>query len=428
MYKYIIRGGNELVGRVRVSGAKNAVLKLMAASVLTKGKTVVRNVPKITDVFIMADVLERLGASVDLSQEAAVVIDTSKELNSEAPYELVKQMRASIMVLGPLLASLGRAKVAMPGGCNIGSRKIDMHVQGLRKLGARFRVGHGYIQAQTDGLKGALLTLDFPSVGATENLLMAAVLAEGTTLIENAAREPEVVDLANFLQRMGAKIEGAGTSTLEIEGVASLSPVEYTVIPDRVEAGTFLMAGAITRGEVTVEGARAEHLELVLSKMEEMGVEIEQDDDCIRVSLQQKPRAADIATLPYPGFPTDLQAQVVCLLSLAKGTSVVTENVFENRFSYIDELNRMGSDIRTDGHHAIVKGVRELTGAPVRVGDLRGGAALILAGLAAKGVTEVSDVFHVDRGYEKFEDKLVSLGADIIRVEESSRQKEMDYV
>lgn len=427
MYKYIIRGAKKLNGRVRASGAKNAVLKLMAASILARGKTVVRNAPKIKDVFIMAHVLERLGANVDLSQEGSVVIDTTDVLNGEAPYELVKQMRASIIVLGPLLARLQRAKVAMPGGCNIGSRKIDMHIQGLKKLGARFRVGHGYIQAQTDGLKGALLPLDFPSVGATENLLMAAVLAEGTTVIENAAREPEVVDLANFLQRMGAKIEGAGTTTIEIEGVSELNPVEYTVIPDRIEAGTFLVAGAITRGDVTVEGARPEHLELVLSKLEEAGIDVEQGDDFIRVSLGRRPRAVDIATLPYPGFPTDMQPQMVALLSLAKGTSIATENVFENRFIFMDELNRMGSDIRTDGHHAIVKGVRELTGAPVRVRDLRGGAALILAGLAAEGITEVGDIFHVDRGYEKFEEKLVSLGADITRVEEISRQEEMEY-
>lgn len=428
MYKYVIRGSKKLEGCVNVGGAKNAVLKLMAASILAEGKSTIKNVPKIKDVFTMGEVLVRLGAEVDYSKEQEITIDTTSSLNDEAPYELVSQMRASIIVLGPLLARLGSARVAMPGGCNIGSRKIDMHIQGLKRLGVNFRVGHGYIHAKADGLRGDLLPLDFPSVGATENLLMAAVLAEGTTVIENAAREPEIVDLANFLRKMGAKIEGAGTTTIEIEGVAQLRSVTYTVIPDRIEAGTFLIAGAITGGDIVVKKACGDHLELVLSKLREVGARIEQKADEIRVSMENRPRSVDVATLPYPGFPTDLQPQMIALLSKAEGASIVTENIFENRFIFVDELNRMGSDIRTEGHHAVVKGVKELTGAEVKVRDLRGGAALILAGLAAEGTTEVSDIFHVDRGYEKLEEKLVALGADIKRVERPYSVKEVELV
>ncbi len=428
MHRYVINGKKQLEGSINIKGAKNAVLKIMAASILAEGTTTIKNVPKIKDVFIMGEVLTRLGAKVDFSKKQEVTIDTTGSLNDEAPYELVRQMRASIIVLGPLVAKLGSARVAMPGGCNIGSRKIDMHIQGLKKLGAYLKVGHGYIQARTDGLKGELLPLDFPSVGATENLLMAAVLAEGLTVIENAAREPEIVDLADFLNKMGAKIDGAGTTTIEVEGVSGLNPVTYSVIPDRIEAGTFLIAGAITGGDVTVIGAREDHLELVLSKLEETGARIEQKVNGIRIVMEDRPQAVDVATLPYPGFPTDLQPQIVALLSLAEGVSIVTENIFENRFIFVDDLNRMGSDIRTEGHHAVIKGIKELTGAEVKVRDLRGGAALVLAGLAAEGTTEAADIFHIDRGYENLETKLADLGADIKRVEEPYPVEEIEFV
>lgn len=416
MEMYRIKGSRKLKGSVQASGAKNAVLKLMAASLMTKGKTVISNVPKIRDVYTMGEVIKKLGAKVDLTEADKVKIDTTSFLNCEAPYELVRQMRASIIVLGPLLARLGKARVAMPGGCNIGSRKIDLHIKGLEELGVRVEVGHGYIDAKASRLKGAIIPLDFPSVGATENLLMAATMAQGTTVIENAAREPEVVDLINFLNKMGAKINGGGTSTLEIKGVSELGAVEYSVIPDRIEAGTFLIAGAITYGDVLVENARPEHLELVIGKLREAGVEVEETPEGVRAQLNRRPNAVDIATLPHPGFPTDLQAPMMTLLSLADEISVVTENVFENRFIFVDELNRMGCNIRTEGHHAIIRGVEVLSGAPVKASDLRGGAALVLAGLAAQGTTEVSCVYHIDRGYENFEQKLRALGADIIRV------------
>jgi len=416
MEKYVIKGGKKLKGRVKVSGAKNSALKLMAASLMAQGRTIIRNVPKIKDVYTMAEVLQTLGAKVDLSEADKVKIQTPSFLSCETSYELVSQMRASIIVLGPLLARLGRAKVAMPGGCNIGSRKIDMHLRGLARLGAKIKVGHGYIEAEARRLKGALIPLDFPSVGATENLLMAATMAQGTTVIENAAREPEIVDLIGFLNKMGARIRGGGTSTIEIKGVKELNPVEYEVIPDRIETGTMLIAAAITQGDLLIENARSEHLELVLGKLREAGVTIRETGEGIRASLSKRPNAVDVATLPYPGFPTDLQPQMIVLLSLADGISVITENVFENRFIFVDELNRMGSQIRTDGHHAIIQGVESLSSAPVRASDLRGGAALVLAGLAAEGVTEVSDIYHIDRGYENFEQKLAALGADIRRV------------
>lgn len=420
MEKFVIRSGSSLRGKVKVSGAKNAVLKLMAASLLTDGKTVLSNVPKIRDVEMMAEVLRTLGAEAKRDSSHQMVIKADQKISFEAPYELVSQMRASIIVLGPLLARLGKARVAMPGGCNIGTRKIDLHIRGLEMLGATIELGHGYIEAQADSLKGNTIVLDFPSVGATENLLMAATLAKGTTIIENVAREPEVVDLAEFLSQMGAKIEGAGSTTIEIEGVDRLKGVDYAAVPDRIEAGTFLVAGAVTAGKVTVQGARADYLSLLISKLKEAGVEVRERPGGVEVSSSGHFKPVDVATLPYPGFPTDMQAQMMVPLSLAKGTSVITENVFENRFMFIDELNRMGANIRLEGHHAVVKGVKKLTGAPVRTPDLRAGAALVLAGLVAEGVTEVYDIYHIDRGYENFEAKLAHLGADIKRVEEST--------
>jgi UDP-N-acetylglucosamine 1-carboxyvinyltransferase len=414
MGRLLVTGGPSLAGSVRIGGAKNAALKVMAAALLAEGRTVLRNVPDISDCGTMIDVLERLGVRVE-RDEAAVVIDTSGPLGIETPYELVRRMRASILVLGPLLARTGRARVAMPGGCNIGRRRIDLHIRGLERMGTTFSFDHGYLEAETDGLEGAVVSLDFPSVGATENLVMAGVAARGTTVIENAAREPEIDDLATFLTAMGARIEGVGTPTIEIEGVDRFRPVEHSVIPDRIEAGTFAIAACVTGGGVLLEGARADHLDLVLAKLDEVGARVAVEQEGVRVGMADRPRAADLVTLPYPGFPTDLQPPIMALLAAAEGTSIITENVFESRFMFVDELNRMGADIRTEGHHAVVRGVERLSSAPVRALDLRAGAALILAALGADGVTEVSDVEHVDRGYEDLEGKLRSVGAQVTR-------------
>lgn len=417
MSKYVIQGGKKLEGEVMVGGAKNAALKMMAAALLSSEQSVLSNVPRIRDVETMIEVLGRLGARASFSSEGTLSIDPSGPLNGEAPYELVSQMRASIIVLGPLLARLRRARVAMPGGCNIGSRKIDLHLKGLRSLGVRIRTGHGYIEAEAENLKGTTIALDFPSVGATENILMAAVLADGKTTIENAAREPELVDLIFFLKKMGAKINGAGTTVIEVEGVPELYGASHEIIPDRIEGGTYLTAGAVTQGEVVVKGVQPRQLELVIEKIRQAGARIKTVKEGLVVSMKGRPLPVDVSTLPYPGFPTDLQPLMATLLSLAEGTSVVTENVFENRFLYIDELNRMGANIRMDGHHAVIKGVGKLSGAPVRVPDLRAGAALVLAGLVADGTTEVADIFHIERGYENFDKKLQALGADIKKEE-----------
>jgi UDP-N-acetylglucosamine 1-carboxyvinyltransferase len=334
----------------------------------------------------------------------------------ETPYELVRRMRASILVLGPLLARTGRSRVAMPGGCNIGRRKIDLHVRGLERMGTEFSYDHGYLVAETKGpLRGAVISLDFPSVGATENLLMAAVAARGTTVIENAAREPEIQDLADFLSSMGARIQGIGTPTVEVEGVDEFRPTEHTVIPDRIEAGTFAVAACVTAGDVLLRGARADHLDLPFAKLNEAGAHIAIEENGVRVSMEEPPAAADLVTLPYPGFPTDLQPPIMAMLATAHGTSILTENVFESRFMFVDELNRMGADIRTEGHHAVVRGVPRLYSAPVRALDLRAGAALIVAALGAEGVTEITDVAHVDRGYEDIDGKLAGLGAELSR-------------
>ncbi len=410
----MVTGGPRLAGSVRIGGAKNATLKVMAAALLAEGRTVLRNVPDISDCGTMVDVLERLGAGVE-RQDHAVVIDATGTLGIETPYELVRRMRASILVLGPLLARTGRARVAMPGGCNIGRRRIDLHIRGLERMGATFSFDHGYLEAETGGLEGAVVSLDFPSVGATENLLMAGVAARGTTVIENAAREPEIEDLATFLTAMGARIEGVGTPTIEIEGVDRFRPAEHAMIPDRIEAGTFAIAACVTGGEVLLEGARADHLDLVLAKLDEVGARVDIEEGGVRVGMAGRPRVADLVTLPYPGFPTDLQPPIMALLAAAEGTSIITENVFESRFMFVDELNRMGADIRTEGHHAVIRGVERLSSAPVRALDLRAGAALVLAALGADGVTEVSDVEHVDRGYEDLEAKLGGIGAQVTR-------------
>ncbi len=417
MESIIVRGGRSLSGEVRVEGAKNSALKLMAAALLAPGTSRITNVPDIADVEVMSQVLEGLGAKVARSDHS-LTVDATTLTSFEAPYEMVAQMRASIAVLGPLVARHGQARVAMPGGCNIGSRKIDMHISGLAELGVEIRTGHGFIEAiaPADGLRAAHVMLDFPSVGATENLLMAAVVASGTTIIENAAREPEIVDLIDFLNGMGGRIAGGGSATLTVEGVESLHPTEHRVVGDRIEAGTFIVAGALTGGPVTVRGFDPAHLDLVLVKLQQAGCVVHIFDDGVTIERHQPVRAVDIQTLPYPGFPTDMQAQFMALMAIADGSSIITENVFENRFMFADEIGRMGADIRIESHHALVRGVAQLSGAPVRCTDLRGGAALAIAALVADGTTRIGDIYHIDRGYEGFVDKLAALGADIERV------------
>ncbi len=424
MEKFVINGGKTLSGKIRVSGAKNSALKLIAASILADGKTTLRNIPVIEDVNIMIEMLKTLGAGIDIDRENRVIEISPESIDShEAPYELVRKMRASILVAGPLLSKYGRVKVAIPGGCNIGSRHIDLHLKGFEQLGAIYSVEHGYVNCQTANnkeggsgrLKGNTINLEFPSRGATENLIMASVLAEGETVIRNAAREPEIVDLACFLNSMGAEINGAGTGCITIRGVKSLSGTDYEVMPDSIEAGTFITAAALCGVNLEIENARWKNLEIFYNKLKDIGVNISiVDENNIRV---EKPvaeyRPTNIRTLPYPGFPTDLQPIITVLLSIVPGVSVVTENVFENRFMYVDELNRMGANIKIDGHHAVVNGVGKLSGAPVRSFDLRAGAAMVLAGLVAEGYTEVSDIHHIKRGYEDLEIKLQSVGADI---------------
>ncbi len=415
----VTHGRSHLSGTVRVSGAKNSALKLIAASLLGQGKTILHNVPNISDIDIMIEVLRSLGATVERTDHT-VAIDTTNATGFETPYELVSKMRASISILGPLIARFGKARVAMPGGCKIGARKIDIHLAVLEALGVSFANDHGYLYASTpNGLHASKVFLDFPSVGATENMLMASVTAEGTTVIDNAAREPEIEDLANMLNEMGAQVQGAGTSTIVVQGVqlSDLHPCEHWVVGDRIEAGTFLTAGALLGGPITVEGIDPDFLRTVMMKFEEMGVEVSTTQDSITVSRTEPLRATDIQTLPHPGFPTDLQAQFSLLAAFAEGCSVVSENIFENRFMFASELNRMGSDISLDGHHALIRGVSRLQGAPVSSPDLRGGAALVIAGLAAEGETRIHDIYHIDRGYEDYVGKLRSLGASVERVE-----------
>jgi len=417
MSSMIVKGGRSLSGEVRVGGAKNSALKLMAAALLTPGACRITNVPDISDVHTMADVLEVLGVDVR-REDHSLVVDATDMNAHETPYELVAKMRASIAVLGPLLGRVGRARVALPGGCNIGSRKIDLHIRGLEALGVEFTMGHGYIDAHVDQLVGAPVTLDFPSVGATENVLMAAVMAQGTTVLENAAREPEIQDLVAFLCAMGAQIEGVGTPTIVVDGVDRLNPVTHAVIGDRIEAGTFLVAATIAGGPVTVRGFDPSHMDMVLTKLEQAGALLQRHDDGVTVNREGAIHPIDVATLPYPGFPTDMQAQFMAMLATAEGSSVITENVFENRFMVVDEFNRMGADVRLEGHYALIKGVKRLSAAPVCCPDLRAGAALVLAGLGADGETRVTDTYHIERGYEGFVDKLVSLGADVRTAED----------
>jgi UDP-N-acetylglucosamine 1-carboxyvinyltransferase len=417
MQRFRVVGGARLSGEVRVTGAKNSVLKVMAAALLAEGRTTLTEVPHILDVEIMGELLRRLGCRVDYdAASATVAIDVPAELGHQADYDLVRRIRASICVLGPLIARCGAAEVAMPGGDAIGSRPLDMHVAGLSKLGAELDSEHGYIVARAPhGLSGATVWLDFPSVGATENVLMAAVLARGTTVIDNAAREPEIVDLAQMLQQMGAKIDGLGTSTLTVEGVERLSPTTHAIVPDRIVAGTWAFAVAMTQGDVSVHGARPEHLEIALDKLTDAGASVHGLDDGFRVVMDRRPVAVDAVTLPYPGLATDLQPLVMALNSIADGAAMITENIFEGRFVFASELARLGAHVRTDGHHAVVRGVPRLSGAPVRASDIRAGAALTLAGLVADGVTHVTDIFHVDRGYPGFDEQLRALGADVTR-------------
>ena len=416
MDAFVVRAGGPLSGTVRVSGAtKNAGLKQMAAALLAPGVTVLRNVHPVLDLDAMLDVMGAIGAGTRWTGENELTIDATGPLRPEAPYELVTRMRASINVLGPLLARCGEARVAMPGGDNIGSRKLDMHFRGLQAMGAELDIVHGLIEARCQALCGTRVVLDFPSVGATENLLTAAVLAKGQTVLDNAAREPEITDLANFLNRMGAQIEGAGSSTIEIEGVEHLTPIENEIMGDRIEAGTILMACGVAGGEVTIEGTRLEHLEMVALKLGEMGLEVSPTPDGLWARRDERLHAVDVATLPYPGFATDFMPLVVALLATAEGSAIVTENVFDNRFGFVDELHRMGADIRNEGRHAVVRGVDRLSAAPVRAQDVRAGAALVVAGLAAEGDTLVLDPFHVDRGYPDLAGQLQALGAEVRR-------------
>lgn len=422
-----IEGGTPLHGRVEISGAKNSALKLMAASLLTSGETVLTNVPRISDVFTMIEMLTRLGAKVSF-EGSELRIDTSGEINTVAPYDLVRRMRASINVLGPLLARLGHARVAMPGGCNIGNRTIDIHERSLTQLGVSFTFDHGYLEGIATGLVGSRVVLDFPSRGATENLLTASVLAKGVTVIENAAREPDILDLANFLGDMGAHVFGAGTSTIEVIGVPELQPTSYRVSSDPIEAGTFALATLATGGEAALVGARFQDMEIFLEKLELAGAKWTATEEGISVASVQRPSAVDFATLPYPGFPTDLQPQMMAYLTIAEGTSIITENVFESRFAHVQELARMGADIRTEGHHAVVRGVDALQGAPVTGSDLRAGAALIVAALAAEGQTKVHDFHHVQRGYEDFAGKLTALGANVYVTEDPTESVQLQVL
>ena len=421
MEKLIINGGKPLRGRVKISGAKNAVLPIIAAALLGQEMpSKLEEVPALDDVHTLSAVLEQLGVRAEFDADKnTLLVDSSNITSCEAPYDLVRKMRASFLIIGPLLARCGRAKISLPGGCAIGTRPIDLHLKGFEALGARIDIGHGYIEATApDGLKGARIYLDFPSVGATENIMMAASMAEGTTIIENPAQEPEIIDLANYLNVMGARVRGAGTNVIKIEGVRSLTGRNYTIIPDRIEAGTYMVAAAMTKGDVYIENAISEHLKPVIAKLKEAGVTIEENIDGIRVVCDRRTRAVDIKTLPYPGFPTDMQAQFMALLAVSEGMGRVTETVFENRFMHVDELKRMGANIRIDGRTSMVEGVDSLHGCAVKATDLRAGAAMVLAGLVADGETRIGYIHHIDRGYDNLVSKLVMLGADIRRVDE----------
>jgi len=417
-YKLVITGGKKLEGRVKISGAKNSALSIMAAALLTKGPCILKNIPRLSDVEIMIEVIKKLGVEVEWKGEDILYINPDGFDNYEAPYELVKMMRASFLVMGPLLARLKKAKISLPGGCAIGARPVDFHIKGFTAMGAKVEVEKGYIKAEAEELVGSNIYLDFPSLGATENIMMAASLARGVTRIENAAKDPEIVELGNYLMKMGANIKGLGTDLIKIKGVKELKGIDYTIISDRIEAGTYIIAAAITRGKVLVEDINADLLNPLIVKLEKAGIKIVKHKNSLEVIGSEKVNAVDVKTLPFPGFPTDLQPQMMAFACITNGTSVITENVFENRFTHIGDLRRMGADIKVEGHSAIIKGVEKLSAAQVMASDLRGGAALVLASLVAEGTTELSRIYHIDRGYMKLEEKLTALGADIKRVRE----------
>jgi UDP-N-acetylglucosamine 1-carboxyvinyltransferase len=418
MERFRVVGGARLSGSIKVSGAKNSALKLMAATLLAPGKSTITNLPAIADVEYMAELLTRLGCKVEVDPKLAqVTVDVPNTLGHRADYDLVRKLRASINVLGPLISRVGKAEVALPGGDAIGSRGLDFHINGLSEMGAKVNLEHGFIVAEAStGLTGAVIALEFPSVGATENIMTAATLAKGITTIENAAREPDVVDLGEFLNSMGAKISGLGTHTIKIEGVSHLTPTIHATLPDRIVSGTWAFAAAMTRGDITIENGRVDHLELPLDKLVEAGAVVTTTENGFRVKMDKRPTAVDVATLPYPGFPTDLQPMVITLNSIAQGTSIVTENVFEGRFMFINELLRLGAKIQVDGHHAAITGIEQLSAAPVVATDIRAGAGLVLAALVSDGVTIIEDSFHIDRGYPDFPSQLNSLGADVSRI------------
>jgi len=423
MEKIIVRGGNRLEGTVKVEGAKNAVLPILAATLLaSEGQSVLTNVPILSDVFTMNNVLKHLNVGVEFQEKNNTILaDASNDINFEAPFAYVSKMRASIVVMGPLLARLGHARIALPGGCAIGTRPIDLHLKGFEAMGADIKIENGFVEAKVDRLVGARIYLDFPSVGATQNIMMGATLAEGTTIIENVAREPEIVDLANFLNRMGAKVVGAGTETIRIEGVPSMKATEHSIIPDRIEAGTFMIAAAVTNGNVFIEDAIADHNKPLISKLKEMHVAFQEEENGLRVIGPRSLKATDVKTMPHPGFPTDMQAQMTIAQLVSQGTSTMTETVFENRFMHLEEMRRMNADFKVEGQTVLIHGNTDLQGAEVAASDLRAAAALIIAGLVSKGYTRVTNLSHLDRGYYEFDKKLQALGADVERVTEDEK-------
>lgn len=416
MDKIMVEKSPPLQGKVRISGAKNSALPILAASLLGTEDIVLKDVPKLKDVEVICEVLKSLGAEVEFLDGETIRINSANINNHETPYELMSKMRASFLVMGPLLTRLGKTKTSLPGGCAIGTRPIDLHLKGFKALGAEIDVDHGNIGAYAEKLVGDRIYLDFPSVGATENIMMAAVMAEGETILDNAAMEPEIVDLANFLNKLGANVKGAGTNTIKIKGVKKLGGANHTIIPDRIEAGTFMVAAAVTRGDILIENVITSHIKPAIAKLREVGCEVIENVDSIRVIGTENPKSIDIKTLPYPGFPTDMQAQFMALMCTIPGSNVAIETVFENRFMHVDELKRMGAEIKIDGRSAIVEGGNNLTGAKVKATDLRAGAALVLVGLVSDGVTEIGDIYHIDRGYDGIEKKFTELGAKIYRV------------
>ncbi|AJD29559.1 MULTISPECIES: UDP-N-acetylglucosamine 1-carboxyvinyltransferase [Clostridium] len=417
MDKIVINGGNKLKGDVNISTAKNSVLPIIAGSILSGDKCVIDNAPMLEDVFVIGEILKSISAKVNIDEaNNRIIIDSKPVDNLEPDSDLVKKMRASFLLMGPMMSRFGRFKISLPGGCNIGTRPIDLHLKGFTALGAKVNIGHGYVEAVADKLIGNKIYLDFPSVGATENIMMASVMAEGETIIENAAEEPEIQDLGRFLNSIGAKVIGAGTDTVRIMGVNQLKGATHRPIYDRIEAGTFMIAAAITKSKIQINGVIEEHLKPIIAKLTEMGVDIKIKGETAIVDGRKVLNPVDIKTMPYPGFPTDMQAQMMALLSTIKGTSIITETIFENRFMHVSEMKRMGADVKIDGRSAVIEGVSKLTGTEVKATDLRAGAALILCALIAEGKTEITDIYHIDRGYVKIEEKLNKLGADIIRV------------